>query len=81
MKEYVVRLTDEKRKCCDSMIGQLAGSSQKAHRRLSALGAEVVARSAETNPRQLGVEWQMEVADVRRKLKSGLPENHCLTDH
>ena len=56
MKEYVVRLKDEKRKCCDSMIGQLAGSSQKLHRGLDALGAEIAAWSDDTNTRQLGVE-------------------------
>ena len=32
MKKYVVRLTDEERKCCDATIDQLVGSSQKARR-------------------------------------------------
>lgn len=56
MKQYVVRLTNEKRKCYDSMSGQLAGSSQKPHRGLDSLGAEIAAWSDDTNTRQLGVE-------------------------
>ena len=32
MKKYVVRLTDEERKCCDATVDKLAGSSQKARR-------------------------------------------------
>ena len=32
MKKCDVRLTDEERKCCDAIIDQLAGSSQKARR-------------------------------------------------
>ena len=32
MKKYVVRLTDEERKCCDATIDRLVGSSQKARR-------------------------------------------------
>ena len=32
MKKYVVRLTDEERKICDSTVDRLKGSSQKARR-------------------------------------------------
>ena len=32
MKKYIVRLTYEERKCCETIIDNLAGSSQKARR-------------------------------------------------
>ncbi len=41
---------------------------------LSALQAGIAAWSGATKTRQRGVEWQMKVADARRKLKSVCPQ-------